>query len=56
MTERLCSKCQNEPRTAGQRWGKKCRAAYQRQWRKGAAERLLMRLLKDVNRETEKTL
>lgn len=37
MTETLCSKCQNEPRIPGQRWGRVCRAAYMRGWRKSEA-------------------
>lgn len=30
----LCTKCSREPVTAGQRWGKACRAAYMRSWRR----------------------
>lgn len=52
MTESLCTKCQNEPRAPGQRWGKRCRADYQKLWRKGAERRFLKQLLKIVARET----
>lgn len=45
MTDSLCSKCQNEPRIPGQRWGRGCRALYMRQWRKGADQRVFKRLL-----------
>lgn len=30
----VCSKCRQEPRVPGQRWGKKCRAAYMRDLRR----------------------
>lgn len=45
MTDSLCTKCQNEPRIPGQRWGRKCRAEYMRDWRKAADTRLLRRML-----------
>lgn len=30
----LCTKCHAEPRSPGQRWGKKCRAKWMREHRK----------------------
>lgn len=47
-----CSKCRDEPRAPGQRWGKRCHAEYMKTWRAGANERVLRRLLKIVSRET----
>jgi hypothetical protein len=31
---RPCARCDQEPAVPGQRWGKKCRAAYNKKWRK----------------------
>ncbi|HMJ84967.1 MAG TPA: hypothetical protein VK504_17420 [Vicinamibacterales bacterium] len=36
--QKLCTKCGNEPRRRGQRWGKKCHAAQMRQQRASNAE------------------
>jgi hypothetical protein len=55
MTDRPCTKCQNEPASPGQRWGKKCRAEYMRDWRKAADTRLLRKMLAKMEFKAEES-
>ena len=36
-----CARCGKEPRKKGQSYGKKCHAAYMREWRRGMVAMLL---------------
>lgn len=46
--ETVCIKCKQEPRRAGQRYGKKCHAEYQRKWRPMREERKIAERLQQI--------
>lgn len=41
LAERLCAKCNANPRKKGQRWCKRCHAEYMRAWAKARTAELL---------------